>query len=322
MHEFLGLPINASSHGGRIDEMIIVIHYLMFILFIGWGSFMTYTIVRFRKGNNAKADHDGVKSHLSSYLEGAVAIFEVVLLVVFAYPLWADRVSNFPNEKESIVVRVIAEQFAWNVHYPGPDGVFGRADINLISAENTIGLDRQDPYAKDDIVSINQMNLPVNKSIIVKLSSKDVIHCFSLPLFRVKQDVIPGQLIKVWFQPTMTTAEIREKLINAYSIVGGKIPLALASLSSVEDYKDGAGNVIVAAGGSFNDENVVQLNTAGIMQVKAAPDTPTEIACAQLCGLGHFRMRGFVTIQTEKEFQAWLKEQAPAPADTTTTSSQ
>ena len=243
-----------------------------------------------------------------------MALFEVVLLVVFAYPLWAERVSNLPSENESVMVRVIAEQFAWNVHYPGADGVFGRTELSLVSSENTIGLDREDPFAKDDIVSINQLNLPVNKPVIIKLSSKDVIHSFSLPLFRVKQDAIPGQVIKVWFQPTMTTAEIRQHSIKSYSIADGKIPLALASLSSVEDYKDAAGTVIVAAGGGFTEENVPQLVSAGVKEVKAASDTPTEIACAQLCGLGHFRMRGFVTIQTAEEFQAWLKEQAPAPA--------
>jgi cytochrome c oxidase subunit 2 len=317
MHDFLGLPINASTHGGRIDEMIVVIHYLMFVLFIGWGSFMAFSLFKFHKSRNKSADHDGVKTHLSSYVEGAVALFEVVLLVVFAYPLWAERVTNPPNEKESVLVRVVAEQFAWNIHYPGKDGVFGRTDIALVSSENTLGLDREDPYAKDDIVSINQLNLPVNKPVIIKLSSKDVIHSFSLPLFRVKQDAIPGQVMKVWFQPTMTTAEIRQHSIKTFSIANGTIPIGLASLSSVEEYKDGSGTVIVGIGGSFDDETVPKLLAAGVKEVRAASDTPTEIACAQLCGLGHFRMRGFVTIQTPEEFEAWLKEQAhqPVPND-------
>jgi cytochrome c oxidase subunit 2 len=218
---------------------------------------------------------------------------------------------------ESAIRQLKANPLLFGLLRSNSRGVFGRTDIALVSSENTIGLDREDPYAKDDIVSINQMNLPVNKPVIIKLSSKDVIHSFGLPLFRVKQDAIPGQIIKVWFQPTMTTAEIRRQLIHSFSIADGKIPLGLAALTAVEQYKDAAGNVLVEIGGSFDEETVPKLVAAGVKEVRASSDTPTEIACAQLCGLGHFRMRGFVTIQTAEEFQAWLKEQAPQtlPAD-------
>jgi cytochrome c oxidase subunit 2 len=205
-------------------------------------------------------------------------------------------------------VKIVAEQFAWNVRYPGPDGIFGRTDINLVSSDNPLGLDRTDPYAKDDITTINQLNLPVDKPIIIELSSKDVIHSLNLPLFRVKQDAIPGQLVKVWFQPTMTTDQIREKLGRTFSITKG-MPEELANLTSLEEYRAKDSTVIVAKGGGFTEELLPQLIQAGITEVKAAPDTPTEIACAQLCGLGHYRMRGFVTVQTPEDYAAWVKDQ-------------
>jgi cytochrome c oxidase subunit 2 len=313
MREFLGLPIGASAHAPEIDAMIVIIHWLMIVLFIGWGVFFGYTLVRFRRTRNPKADPSGVRSHASSYLEVGVAVFEGVLLVVFAFPLWAQRVNQLPPEGDATVVRIVAEQFAWNVHYPGPDGIFGKTDIHLVSGDNPLGLDRSDPYAKDDITTINQLNLPLGKPVIIRLSSKDVIHSFNLPLFRVKQDAIPGEQIKVWFVPTMTTAEIRKQLARKFSIVGGVFPVELGDLTSLADYKDTSGSVLVGQGGSFSAENVAQLAQAGIKEVFAAPDTPTEIACAQLCGLGHYRMRGFVTIQTPEEYQQWLKSQAPTP---------
>jgi cytochrome c oxidase subunit 2 len=309
MGNFLGLPVDASAHGPKIDNMIGVVHWLMFILFVGWGLFFLYTLVRFRKSRQPKADYAGVKSHASSYLEVAVAIFEGVLLIGFAIPLWSTVVNAFPAENDATVVRIVAEQFAWNIHYPGPDGVFGRTDINLISAENPLGLDRSDPAAKDDIMTINQLNLPVNKPVIIHLTTKDVIHSLNLPLFRVKQDAIPGKSIPIWFQPTKTTAEIAESLTKAYRI-DGKYPMELEHLSSKADYNAKDGTPIVSKGSPITEDLIPQLLAAGVTEVVAGPDTPTEIACAQLCGLGHFRMRGFVTIQTADEFKAWLAEQA------------
>jgi len=308
MRQLLGLPIDASAQGPSIDNLIVMVHWLMFILFVGWLTYFIFTLIRFRKSKHPHADYNGVRNHFSSYVEVGVALTEVVLLVGFAFPIWATRVNKIPAEKDATVVKIVAEQFAWNVHYPGPDGVFGRSDINLVSSDNPLGLDRSDPYAKDDITTINQLNLPVDKPIIIELSSKDVIHSLNLPLFRVKQDAIPGQMIQVWFQPTMTTDQIREKLGKTFSIVHG-ISTELSNLTSLEDYKGKDGTVIVAKGGAFTDDLVPQLMQAGITEVRAAPDTPTEIACAQLCGLGHYRMRGFVTVQTPEEYAAWIKDQ-------------
>ncbi|HTY58393.1 MAG TPA: hypothetical protein VMF59_06225 [Bacteroidota bacterium] len=309
MGEFLGLPFDASAQGPSIDRIIILVHWLMLVLFVGWGSFFVYVLVRFRKSRNAAADYKGVRNHASSYLEGAVALIEAVLLIGFAFPLWSMRVNDSPPESEATVVRIVAEQFAWNVHYPGPDGVFGKADISLITPENPLGLDRNDPAAKDDIVTINQLNLPVGKPVIIHLSSKDVIHSFNLPLFRVKQDAIPGQSIRVWFTPTVTTADVQRAMAKKFSVASAGVGEEFASLVSLADYAGKDGQVILAKGSPLTDDLLPALRDAGIAEVVLAPDTPTEIACAQLCGLGHFRMRGFVTVQTPEEFNAWVADQ-------------
>ncbi len=264
MTEWLGLPPLASAHGGQIDNMIGWTHVFMLILFVGWGGFFLYCLFRFRQSRNPVADYAGVKSHRSTYLEVGVAVVEAVLLFGFAIPLWAARVDRRPPDSEALVVQVTAEQFAWNVHYPGPDRVFGRTDIKLLDLQaNPLGLDRSDPAAKDDVTTLNQLYLPVNKPIIVRLRSKDVIHSFGVPELRVKQDAVPGLTIPIWFVPTVTTEEMRTRM--------GK------------------------------------------------PEFQYQIACAQLCGLGHARMRGFVTVQTAEEFQKWMddriKEVAEAAAD-------
>jgi cytochrome c oxidase subunit 2 len=254
MTEWLGLPRLASAHGGQIDALIGWTHIFMAILFVGWIGFFLYALFRFRQSRNPVADYAGVKSHRSTYMEIGVAVIEAVLLFGFAIPIWAARVDARPPDHEALLVQVTGEQFAWNVHYAGPDGVFGRTDIKLLDLQsNPLGLDRTDPAAKDDVTTLNQLYLPVNKPIVVRLRSKDVIHSFGVPEFRVKQDAIPGLTIPIWFVPTITTAEMRQQTGN--------------------------------------------------------PEFQYEIACAQLCGLGHARMRGFVTVQSPAEFQKWMEEQ-------------
>ncbi|MBI4428034.1 MAG: hypothetical protein HY562_02830 [Ignavibacteriales bacterium] len=374
MFDFLSFPVVASAHGPEIDNMTSVMHWAMLILFVGWGTFLLFTIMRFRSSRNPKADYLGLRSHASNYLEGGVAIFEIVVLIGLAFPLWAKRVNAFPSEKEALIVRVVGEQFNWNVHYPGADGVFGRTDISLVSAENPLGLDRSDASAKDDITTINQFHLPVNKPVIVRLSSKDVIHSFSLPFFRVKQDAIPGDVFPVWFVPTKTTAEIREMLRYTYKI-GKEVEfdfqrddllnyLDFVTLNDIVNQKDGSvvipkgtrvlpfvkeqlvqavtesgaefnpiklvavpvamtfekvagqdytakdGSVIARKGDMISDAVVPTLFENGFTLVMVELASPTEIACAQLCGLGHYRMRGTMIVESAEEFDAWLKMEA------------
>src|ERR1051326_3039861 len=189
MEHLLGLPPEASKHAAELDSLNAVVHWLMAILFVGWGLFFLYTIFRFRASRNPRADYAGVKSHVSSYLEVAVALVEIVLLVGFSIPLWAHRASpeDFPAAKDSIVVKVMAEQFAWNIHYPGPDGIFGKQDIKLVSSDNPMGLDKNDPNGKDDVISVNQLHVVLNKPVIIHLTSKDVIHSFALQQMRSEE---------------------------------------------------------------------------------------------------------------------------------------
>ena len=254
----LGLPINMSVQGAAIDEINAIVHWLMLVLFVGWGIFFIVSLVKFRASKNAKADYTGVKSHLSSLLEAVVAVIEIVILFGFGFPIWAARVTDVPSTYESVHLRVVAQQFAWNFHYPGPDGKFGKTRADLVDEqENPVGLDRSSDNAADDFYTVNQLHVPVNKKIRIDLTSLDVIHSFTLPELRVKQDVIPGMVIPVHFTATMTSDEFLK------TTIGTK--------------REGKS---------------------------------LEVTCAQLCGLGHYRMRGFFTVHDDEGYQAWLDEQA------------
>lgn len=231
------LPPQAAAQAASLDRITLLVHILMLVLFVGWSIFFVYVLIRFRRGRQPKADYRGVRGRWSSWTEVGVALAELILLAAFSIPAWAIRVTP-PDEHAALVVRVIAQQFAWNVHYAGPDGEFGRTDPSLVAADNPIGLDRSSPHAADDVVTINDLHLPIDRPVIVQLSSLDVVHSFGIPAMRVKQDAIPGTMIPVWFTPTM--------------------------------------------GGEF------------------------DIACSQLCGLGHYRMRGVVSVVGEREFRRFL----------------
>jgi cytochrome c oxidase subunit 2 len=197
----LGMPELASKNGAKVDALIVYVHWLMLALFIGWIIYFGYAVWRFRASRNPKANYHGVKNHASNYIELGVVIAEAVLLVGVAIPVWAKAVDQFPDAKNSTVIYVMGQQFAWNIRYAGPDGVFGRQDMKYISDTNVFGVDPTDPAGKDDIQTLNEIHVRVNKPVIVYVSSKDVIHSFKIVAMRVCQDAIPGLRVPCWFTP-------------------------------------------------------------------------------------------------------------------------
>ena len=253
MLEFLAkyMPPDYSAHGAELDKINAYVHWLMLILFVIWGSLFVYMLMRFRASKHPKAVYHGTRSHLSTYAEAGVAVVEVVLLIGFSIPAWYRWTARPPKEANPAEIRLVGEQFAWNIHYPGADGVFGRTDIKLVTSSNPLGIDATDPNAKDDIATLNQLHLEVNRPVIIRITSKDVIHSVFLPVMRVKQDATPGMEVPVHFTPTATN-------------------------------------------------------------VPADPEDKSkqwEIACAQLCGLGHYRMKGMLFVHEKADFAKWLGEQ-------------
>jgi cytochrome c oxidase subunit II len=254
MEKFLGqwMPVNASEHGPRLDAINSIVHWLMLILFIGWGLYYIYVLYRFNAKRHPRADYVGARTHMSSYLEGGVAVIELILLLGFSIPIWYRWTTRPPRSQNPLEIRVVGEQFAWNIHYPGNDNIFGRSDTKLVSSTNPLGLDPSDPNGKDDIATLNQLHLEVNRPVVARISSKDVIHSFKLPVMRVTQDATPGLETPIHFKP-------------------------------------------------------VKVNKEG---------ETWEIACAQLCGLGHYRMKGQLFVHSREDFQAWMRQNTPENPNT------
>jgi cytochrome c oxidase subunit II len=128
------------------------------------------------------------------------------LLIGFAIPMWAKaaNVTKMPDYKDALALQVVGQQFNWNVRYPGKDGVFGKQDMRFVADNNLFGVDPKDPNGNDDlqIAPAPEIHVPVNKPVIVYVSSKDVIHSFKIIAMRVTQDAIPGMRIPCWFKAT------------------------------------------------------------------------------------------------------------------------
>lgn len=195
------LPPDVSKNGWKVDRLIDLVHWFMAVLFVGWGIFFVYCLLRFRQRSGHKASSALVKAKVSKWSEIAVAAIEAVLLLGFSIPIWASVKNELPTEADNpLHVRVVAEQFAWNFHYAGPNGVFGKTAPGYINAAiNPLGIDPNDPNGEDDIVS-GELHIVVERPVIAEVTSKDVIHSFSVPVMRVKQDAIPGMRIPVWFE--------------------------------------------------------------------------------------------------------------------------
>jgi cytochrome c oxidase subunit 2 len=227
----------ASDHAALLDGVLSSVHTHMFVIFAGWLALFVIALIRFRRGANPEARKQGVRGVWPVLAIGAVIAGDVYILAAKAVPAWSIRNAEPATTERPFEVHVIAEQFAWNIHYPGPDGVFGRTDAASINASNPVGIDRTDPAAADDIGLQNVLMLPVHRTVVVRLTSRDVIHSFTLNEMRVKQDVVPGMFTHTWFTPTAT--------------------------------------------GDW------------------------EIACSQLCGLGHYRMRGEYHVLDQAAWTEW-----------------
>ncbi len=197
------LPVQASSFAAKIDTGMWVIHILMFIIFFGWLIYFVYLLVAYREREGHKAQRVHI-SHKAS-LAPDIIVFASELLIVFAIalPIWSQVKMTMPDENKSTRVEIVGEQFNWNVRYPGPDGKFGKTNSAFVDFSNPFGIDPSDEAGHDDIVVVNDMHFPVGKPVLARLTSKDVIHSFFIPSFRIKQDATPGLVVPVWFEPTL-----------------------------------------------------------------------------------------------------------------------
>jgi cytochrome c oxidase subunit 2 len=222
-----------------IDHALAITLAVTGLVFIVTNLMLAWFGYAYQDGPGAKAAY----WHDSPRLEMTWTLVTAGILAIFlfnALSLWAKVTA--PPPADAVLIEVTGQQFAWNVRYPGKDGVLGKTDHFQASQDNPIGLVKDDPAAKDDLLLLNQIYLPKDRPVRIQVRSMDVIHSFFLPNFRVKQDAMPGMTIDIWFTPTEL--------------------------------------------GDF------------------------EIACAEHCGLGHYRMRGAVHVVPAADLEKTVAEAA------------
>jgi len=261
----------ASAHGDDVDSMFNTTLFFTGIIFVITHILLFWYSYKYRKQEGRVAKFFPHNNTLE-LVWTLVPLVVMTFLVVQGLIVWNNVMPDVDPDSEYVEVEATGYQFAWDIRYPGPDNKLGTKDFRKIDlATNSLGLDFMDDKAIDDIVLTGADNivLPVDTTIRVRITSKDVLHNFYLPHFRVKMDAIPGLPTYFIFEPTMTTADFREQL---------------------REYPEWR-------------ELVDPLD----------PDSPEkweefnfELACAELCGQGHYSMRRIVEIVTPEEYQEWL----------------
>lgn len=207
------LPEASSAHGRELDMLFNITLLVTLVVFVVTQLLLFAFSWKYRKRADKpeqKATYYPENNKLELFWTAVPAVV-LFVLIFFGFRTWQD-ITN-PSEKTDVQVEVFGYQFGWHVRYPGPDGEFGRADFRLISPTNPMGLDFDDEYAQDDIVT-TELNLPVDQEVVVKVRSRDVLHAPYLPHFRIQIYAVPGMPTQFKFTPIVTTTDMRAKLEN------------------------------------------------------------------------------------------------------------
>lgn len=261
---------SASLHGGSIDSLFNVTLFFTGIVFILTHIALFWYTWKYRERDNAKVNYF-VHSTKLELVWTMIPAIVMAFLVVQGLMVWNDVMPDVGPEDEYLEIGATGYQFAWDIRYPGPDGILGEKNYKKINmAVNPLGLDCEDDNVLDDIVlgGADEIVIPVNTMVRVSISAKDVLHNFYLPHFRVKMDAIPGLPTYFIFTPIKTTEQYRQELKN------------------YPEY-----------------------------QVPADPEDPEspmrwevfdyELACAELCGKGHYSMRRVLKVVSPEEYAEW-----------------
>jgi heme/copper-type cytochrome/quinol oxidase subunit 2 len=362
------LPPDRSTHGRGIDVLFYWTFWITMIVFVVVEIVLVVFLIKYRhKADRPKGifTHGNTRLEMCWTLAPAV-IF--IALAVANKGVW-ERLRFNPdgNRPDKATILVIGQQFKWNVVYPGPDGKLGRylmfpkptdlrwpggkkfaqvdgpgflpydkaigAINSYIEQQNPLGKDFDDPDGKDDNwekAPGRAIHIPVDRPVEVQLGSKDVIHSFFLPNFRVKLDAVPGLRGKIVFTSKMTSAS--REVPKSYSIAeletaaadpaNRELTLKIdATTPQAQPYKSGEmiryyryvdkdGKTIVRDGMTLGDPNrpadrvemVKRLKDAGITQVSAYQPGYWDLVCEELCGQGHFTMQGQLIVLSQDEY--------------------
>ncbi len=262
---------SASEHGSMLDNLFNITLILTGIVFVLTHIALFWFAYKYRYQEGRKAKFIAHDNRLETWWTAIPAVV-MTILVVRGLNAWNTVMADVKEGEDYMEIEATAQQFGWTLRYPGADGKIGTRDYKKTTGANTLGMDFSDPKTWDDFIPGQEFYLPVGKKVRVRIIAKDVLHNFYLPHFRVKMDAVPGLPTYFVFTPVKTTAEYRNEL--------RKYP----------EYNE-----------PFD---------------KAEPNGPKrwekfdyELACAELCGKGHYSMRRVMKIVSQEEYDAWVKDQ-------------
>lgn len=262
---------SASAHGGVLDSLFNVTLFFTGIVFVLTHIALFWFAFKYRYKEGRKAQFISHDDRLEIWWTAIPAIV-MTFLVVRGLNAWNQVMADVADGEEHIEIEATGQQFNWIIRYPGADGKLGTRDYKLTTGNNQLGQDFRDAKNWDDVVPAQELYLPVGKKVRVRIIAKDVLHNFYLPHFRVKMDAVPGMPTYFVFTPIKTTSEMRQDL--------RKYP----EWNEPYDPADPTGP-------------------------KRWEKFEYELACAELCGKGHYSMRRIFRVVSPEEYEAWAKTQ-------------
>jgi len=188
-----------AADWGEIDFTIDVTLYITAVVFVAVNLFMAYCVYRYRHSPERRAHYEPENKKLETWLTVVTAL-GVIAMLAPGLVVWAKFVDPPEDANE---VEVVGAQWQWNFRLPGADGVLGEVDSAHVTPDNPFGMNPNDPAGRDDLlIASNELHLPVGQNVKLWLRSKDVLHDFAVPQFRVKMDLVPGMVTYSWFKPT------------------------------------------------------------------------------------------------------------------------
>jgi cytochrome c oxidase subunit 2 len=279
---YLGdLPLtsnSASEHGPGLDSLMIISMVVIFIVQTITQFLLHYFAYKYKgeKGRKALFYAD------NNMLEAIWTVIPVIVLaglIIYGLFTWND-IMNVDESDDPMVVELYAQQFNWKARYGGSDNVLGKANVRLIDLDkaNILGVDEDDPNAQDDVI-VTELHLPKGRPVLFKMRSQDVLHSAYMPHFRAQMNCVPGMVTQFAFTPTVTTAEMRQN----------------------PDIQEKVENI-----NALRLERKAEIDEAG---QDLLYQFDYLLLCNKICGKSHYNMQMKIVVETQEEFDAWMKEQ-------------
>ena len=277
------LPESASEHGYTYDRLLVISFIVIFIVQTITQALLHYYTYKFRgiKGRKASFITHNNKLELVWTVIPAIVLF---VLILYGMSTWSD-IMNFDEDEDALVVELYAAQWNWKARYSGDDNVLGDANVRFLNdfdGRNIVGIDSSDPNGLDDIVVTNEFHLPVDRKVIFKIRSQDVLHSAYMPHFRAQMNCVPGMITEFSFTPTKTTADMRMN------------PDVVDKVSRINKIRYDNSQELIAKG--------------------EEPLEPYQfdylLLCAKICGSSHYNMQMKIVVESEKDFNKWLSSQS------------